>query len=373
MRCLIVVPSLKRAGAETQAIDLANGLAGRGHEVHLFSFEAELDQRNRLQSSVRFHHSLRTSKFDWSVVKSLSEVIDRESIEVIHGVMQFGALVGWLGARRSRRRPPVVAAIHTTVNLGPKEEIQDRFVYRRLLNRLPAVVFVCRNQRDYWVRRFPELASLARVVYNGVDPRQYDRRPLESEGIALRERLGIGREAFVFACIAGFRPEKGHALLLEAFSRLRGDPILLLAGDGVTRSAIEAKAASMGLSSRTRFLGQVEDSRKVIVASNATVLASTSVETFSLAMLESMAMAVPVIVPHIGGLPEAVVENETGRLFAVGDIEALAACMQALQDDCEDTARMGEKAAEAVSQNFTFDKMILASEGVLAEAIHAAL
>ena len=59
--CLIVVPSLMRAGAETQAVDLANGLADRGHLVHLCSFEPQLDQRNRVSEKVKFHHIRRKS------------------------------------------------------------------------------------------------------------------------------------------------------------------------------------------------------------------------------------------------------------------------------------------------------------------------
>lgn len=368
MRLLIVVPSLRRAGAETQAVDLANGLAARGHDVHLLSFEAEQDQRDRVSAGVSLHHRLRGSKFDWSVVKWLSDVIDRERIEVVQGVMQFGTLVGWLAARRSHRRPSVVAAIHTTVNLGLKEEIQDRVVYRWLLRTLPTVIFVCRNQRDYWTLRFPELRNCSRIVYNGVDPNRYDRRMLAGAGTALRKALGIGPEAFVFACIAGFRPEKGHELLLEAFSQLTGSPFLILAGDGVMRSAIQAKAAAMGLTTRIRFLGQVEDTRAAIVASNATVLASTSVETFSMAMLESMASAVPVIVPQIGGLPEAIIEGESGRLFPVGDVQALATCMQSLVADPASATRMGERAAHRLAREFTFDKMIDESERALSDA-----
>jgi glycogen(starch) synthase len=98
------------------------------------------------------------------------------------------------------------------------------------------------------------------------------------------------------------------------------------------------------------------------------VLASTSVETFSMAMLESMAAAVPVIVPQIGGLPEAIIEGESGRLFPVGDVHALATCMQSLVDDPVSAARMGERAAHRLAREFTFDKMIDESEKALSEA-----
>src|SRR5688500_18358576 len=130
MRCLIVVPSLKRAGAETQAIDLANGLSLSGHVVHLCSFEPQLDQQGRLLDAVTFHHVRRKSKYDWALIRAVTQLIDREEIEVVQGVMQFAALIAWLAARRSARRPPVIAAVHTTINRSAKEELQDRLIYR---------------------------------------------------------------------------------------------------------------------------------------------------------------------------------------------------------------------------------------------------
>lgn len=77
MRCLIVVPSLRRAGAETQAVDLANGLALRGHEVHLCSFQPQLDQKGRLADAVRFHHVPRKGKYDLSLIVAIAAIIDR--------------------------------------------------------------------------------------------------------------------------------------------------------------------------------------------------------------------------------------------------------------------------------------------------------
>src|SRR5688572_23487813 len=217
MNCLILVPSLKRAGAETQAIDLANGLSTRGHRVHLCTFERELDQRVRVANSVSFHHVRRRSKYDLSLINSISRIINREQIEVVQGVMQFATLVAWMAARRSSRQPPVVGAIHTTINRGKKEELQDRFVYRRMLRHVAAVVFVCNFQRDYWIERFSELKQHARVVYNGVDAHRLRRSDFAERSIELRRVLAIPENAFVFACIAAFRPEKGHGLLIEAF------------------------------------------------------------------------------------------------------------------------------------------------------------
>ena len=365
MRCLIVVPSLRRAGAETQAVDLANGLARLGNSVHLCSFEPQLDQRERLAGTVIFHHILRKWKYDWSVVSGLAEVIDRERIDVIQGVLQFATLVAWLASRSSKRKPPVVAAVHTTMNRGLKEEIQDRLLYRRLLRQLPSIIFVCQNQRDHWVRKYPELGPLARVVHNGLDVSRFRREEFIEAAARTRIDLGIPDGVPVFSCIAGFRPEKGHDLLVRAFAEADSAGYLILAGDGELRPAVEAAVKDAGLAARVRFLGNVDDVRPLIVASTATVLASTAVETFSIAMLESMALGVPVIAPRIGGLPEAVKPGQTGLLFDIGDVDQLARCIECLSNDPDNAAAMGESARILVSDAFTAEAMVVKNASVL--------
>ena len=368
MRCLVVVPSLIRAGAETQSVDLANGLASMGHEVHLCAFEQRVDQRDRLTEAVKFHHILRRSKYDRSVVTGLADVIDRENIEVVQGVLQFAALIAWLASLRSKRNPPVVAAVHTTINQGLKQELHDRLVYRHILKRLALIIYVCDSQRDHWVAKYPELRPLARVVHNGVDLSKFRKAEFTYAASRVRSELNIPEGALVFSCIAAFRPEKRHDLLVSAFAKAVSHGYLILAGDGERREAIEAAASAEGVAARVKFVGNVADVRPYIVASSATILASKA-ETFSIAMLESMALSVPVIAPRIGGLPEAVISGKTGLLFDVGDEDGLARCIKAIADDPWTAETMGTTAHVVVADKFTAESMFQKNESVLKAAI----
>jgi glycosyltransferase involved in cell wall biosynthesis len=370
MRCLIVVPSLLRAGAETQAVDLANGLAARGHTIHLCCFERQLDQRERLSKKVQFHHIERRAKYDFSLITKLAAIIDREDIEVVQGVLAFATLVGYLASVRARKHVPVVGAMHTTVHRNRKDALYDRLIYRRVLRRLSAVGFVCRQQRDHWVRKYPELERLAFVVHNGVAPERFRRQEFVESAKQLRKAFGIPEKATVFASIAAFRPEKGHNLLIEAFSRLPDNAFLVLAGDGEKRGVMERFVSEIGLTDRVRFLGNIPDTRPLIATSQATVLASTAVETFSMAMLESMAMGVPMIAPVIGGLPEAIVHGSTGLLFPVGNVAELAECMRFVLENPEEGLRMGQLAEMKVAREFTLTQMVEKSEDVLSGVIH---
>jgi glycosyltransferase involved in cell wall biosynthesis len=371
MTCLVVVPSLIRAGAETQAIDLANGLAASGHTIHLCSFEPQLDQRGRISDAVQFHHVRRDWKYDLSLIDRLAQVIDQKRIDVVQGVLQFATLIAWLAAKRSHTKPPVVAAVHTTINRGMKEELQDRLLYSRMLKRLPAVVFVCEHQRRHWIGKYPDLRPTSTVVHNGVDPNRFLRDNFTESATKLRARLGIPEQAFVFAAIAAFRPEKGHRILIDAFAHTSGDSFLVFAGDGDLRQKMESYATEAGLKDRTRFLGNIPDTRPLVAASNATVLASTAVETFSMAMLESMAMRVPMIAPRIGGLPEAIDDRETGLLFPIGDSLALTRCMKFVLHKPSEAERMGRSAERKVTECFSLVQMVHETERVLRRALES--
>ena len=133
---------------------------------------------------------------------------------------------------------------------------------------------------------------------------------------------------------------------------------LLLAGRGELEQDIRRYVADKGIGQRVRFVGELSDVRPLLAASNVSVLASFAVETFSMAMLESMSMGVAVVVTDIGGLAEAVVNGETGVVVPVRDNDALANALKACADDPASLAVMGESARQRVIQRFSRQAMI---------------
>jgi len=369
-RVLFLVPTLRRAGAETQVVDLVNALDARRFDKHLAFFEPLADQLDRVNhSEVTVHQLSRRHKLDLDLVNRLASVIDEHQIEAVHCTLQISLFYAFLAGFRTRSSPRLVAALHTTVNLSLRQELYDRLLFRLILRRCDRIVFVCHAQSRHWIHKYPELAPRAAVVYNGVDPSSYQSERAGADAAALRIRLGIAPQQPVIACIAGLRPEKGHGFLLEAFAGLERDPQLLLAGDGPKREELTSLVTKLGLQRRVHFLGEVRDVRPVIAASDVTVLASTAVETFSMAMLESMAMGVPVIVTNIGGLSEAIRSGETGDLVPPGDAVALRRSLQRMIDHDAERRTMGEQARERVRRDFSQQVMAAATADVLSEVL----
>lgn len=365
--CVFIVPTLRRAGAETQIIDLVNGLDSQ-FEPSLIAFERDLSQLDKVdQGRVHFRQYIRKSKYNFLFTWQIARYLDQVNARVVHCTMQFSLLVAWIALRFMRRKPipKLVVVIHTTLNVGKKEEFLDQLLYRFLLKSCEQIVFVCHNQANYWYEKFPEIRQKSRVIYNGVDPEYFSPGQFVDAGKQLRESLGIDAGAKVIACIAGFRREKGHRNLVNAFACLAQNVHLLLAGDGPLRPEIEALVQEYGLSGRIHFLGNLNDVRPVLAASDLSVLASTAVETFSMAMLESMAMGVPVVATDIGGLNEAVLPGKTGDLVPIDDSKALSDALQRVLGDEVLLKRMSGASREAVVNRFSKARMIRSTEELL--------
>lgn len=367
-KVLFIVPSLMRAGAETQLIDLIGGLPKEEFGKYLLSFESNLDQLSRVnRKEVSFRHVPRRYKYDFGVAKAAAKLIDQEQIDVVHCTLQIALFVGWLGIKLARRKPLLMVTVHTTMNRAFREEAFDRVLYQWLMRGCLKVIFVCERQAEHWQRKFTFLKSRAVVVHNGIDAEHFSRESFEEVGRQLKAQLGIPVDAIVVCHVAAFRPEKGHKILLAAFaSVLRNHPntYLLFAGDGPIRSSIEEQARHEQLDGCIRFLGNIPDVRPLLAGSNISVLASTS-ETFSMAMLESLAMEVPMVATDIGGASEAIQEGRTGLLVPPADASALASAIEHLIKDHSVRRQMGQAGRALIKERFTQRGMRVATSEVL--------
>jgi glycosyltransferase involved in cell wall biosynthesis len=162
----------------------------------------------------------------------------------------------------------------------------------------------------------------------------------------------------VIGICSGLRPEKAHGDLLQALARLRERGVAakaLLIGDGPERPHIESVAAELGLREHVVITGFKEDVRPYIACCDVMTLVSHT-ETFSLAALESMALAKPLVMSDIGGASEQVVHGQTGLLFEPHDIAALTEQLTTLGSAAL-RARMGAAAERRVRELFSLRTM----------------
>jgi glycosyltransferase involved in cell wall biosynthesis len=161
-------------------------------------------------------------------------------------------------------------------------------------------------------------------------------------------------------------PVKGLNTLLEA-ARLVGAEApsarFVLVGQGRDRAALKKKAGAMGLGPSVLFLDGGGNLESFYRAFDVFALPSV-IEGFGLAILEAMAAACPVAATRVGGIPEVVVEGETGLLVPPRDAQALAGAVLTLLRDPARAARMGQKGRERLREKFDMAHVVKSVEDI---------
>lgn len=194
---------------------------------------------------------------------------------------------------------------------------------------------------------FPEART--RVHYIGVDCATI--RP-RAPGEEIRTVLHVARLVEV----------KGTRYLIGAFARVAQrypDVELAIVGDGPLKVSLQSQAASLGIGARVRFLGALPYAEVLGWMRKAAMLVLPSVRTSSgrvegmgMVVMEAAATGVPTVASRIGGIPEGVLDNETGFLVPERDQEALAERIGALLDDRAMRHSMGARARALVEERF---------------------
>ena len=211
--------------------------------------------------------------------------------------------------------------------------------------------------------------SAVRVVPNGADPGdEIEELPAARK---LRERFAAGPFRPLWVTATRLELEKGHDVLLEALAELRGrhlEFVVVLAGDGSRRAALEARARDLGLAGHVSFLGRLDSLGPLLRAADAFVLPSRA-ETVPLTLLEAMARARPVVASDVGGVADVVETGVHGHLVPAGDPGALAAALESFHQKPALAFRMGQRAAERIRSGWTWDRVVEAYEVVYDEVL----
>lgn len=295
-------------------------------------------------------------------VPALARLLRRERPAVFHAHMSSPVACKWgLVAAAAARVPAVLG----TVQVGGYEP-PDRSAYwqlRALARGVDRYFAVSRDIARELVEELGWPEEKVEVVYNAVDPRRLD---VEAPP-GLREQLGGGDDRPLVLTPARLDAQKGHRFLFEAIAEVP-DAIFVLAGEGPERESLEALAAQLGISERVRFLGRREDVPQLLAACDVFALPSLY-EGSSLAVLEAMAVGVPVVSSAIGGTDELIEDGESGLLVPPGDAAALAAALRRVLGDGELRRRLAARARERVERDLTRERMAVRVTGVYRELL----
>lgn len=359
-RVLFVINDLSRAGAESQLVDLALALDPARYDVaivllkHRNQFAAELAERGIPVTALH-----RRGFWDVGLPFRLFRAIRDFRPDIVHGSLFLANLMAALAARAAGA-PALVLSQRCSyeATLNPPSRRLARWSHRRADR---VIVNSHAAWREEIAAGFPPDRMV--VVPNGV------RCSVER---ADRARLGLADGPLVVA-VGTLDPVKGHRYLLDAWPRVRRhvpDAHLVLVGDGPLRDELPRQAASLGLGDSVRFAGFHSPASPFVAACDVFVLPSVT-EGMPNALLEAMCLGRAVVATRVGGVPELVVEGESGLLTPPRDSAALAAAIGGLLADGPRRDALGQAAAVRARERFTIEAMTAATVAVYDQILRA--
>jgi glycosyltransferase involved in cell wall biosynthesis len=351
MRVLLVantLPPRDLSGVGEQVLQLAAGLRSAGHEVEILGRGPDGARGPKLL-------------FPLGAVPAVRRALRRFRPHVVQVHESDGALAALAVAVAAPLLdpPPLVVALLQVSYVEERRAVRPLAVMeggrRRLLGRPGAV------ERRFRYLKAPLHVALGRLTAAAADlvlapsaatagelERDYGAAPVavvpNATGGLPRQPGSAGRGGYLLF-VGRLRLRKGVEVLLAALAALARQGVaarLLVAGDGEHRGAVERAVAALGLGDRVELLGRCDAGRIAGLLAGARALAVPSIyEGMPLVVLEAMAAGVPVVASRVSGIPEVVVDGETGWLVPPEDPEALAAALAAALADPAEAARRG--------------------------------
>ena len=304
------------AGGQNQVRLLMRGLAAHGvRQLCLCPAGSPLEKR-LAEEGLPVRGIAWRGGADPRAVVSIARAL--RGFDVVHTHDAHALQVAILPARL--RRVPIVAArrVHFATS-ARKWNLADR------------VIAISGTVRDALVRSGVDPDRI-REVWSGIDAEEVAARPPLDP--PLRERLGIGPDAFVIGNIGHLHRYKGQTVI-PAAAALLPDTHWIVVGEGPQRSTIEAEIERHGVAGRVHLTGEIPDARRVLREFDVFAFTSPN-EPLGTSVLDAMAAGVPVVGADAAGVREIlkpVHDAEGPCLFAPGDAAALADAVRRLRDE----------------------------------------
>jgi glycosyltransferase involved in cell wall biosynthesis len=371
MRILYLTDTREIGGAERHLVDLAQGMAEQGHEATLLApQEAFVAYARREAPQVRVGRALSDSYHDAASprrrvallagqLRRMIGVFRRLDPDVLHvnnggwpgsDLLRLAPLAGRLAGVRRR-----IMTVHSNPwpRDGHAQAIADALAWRHS----DAVVCPSRAVADGLCDRRGLPSALVQLVHYGVAaPGGRD------DAAELRERLSPDGELIVGMVSARAVPEKGYDVFLEALRSSRGPIRGVLVGRYPAR--FEDQVEASGLEGRLELPGLQRNVGAYYHAIDVLTVPSTAEECMPLVILEAAAAGTPTFGSRLSGIPEAVDNGRSGRVFPPGDAAALAGLLDEAAADRQSMTGMGAEAHRRWQAEFRLERMLSAHEAL---------
>jgi len=331
-------------------------------ETHVLPLSPRVTKTNKDSLGVGALLRLEDVAETLAYIVRLARFIRRQRADLVHTNSLKSDIIGGLAARLAR--VPVIWHVRDRITRDylPAPVVK---VFRRLCRVLPN--YILANSHATLATVFPHLEGgepgvmpqAASVVHDGVPT-----AILTAETLIAEEEAPVTKiPAPCIGLVGRISPWKGQDIFLQAAALVRRRypqarfQIIgaALFSEQEYEREIRALAASLDLDGCVEFTGFRSDVQALITGLDVLVHASTTGEPFGQVIVEGMAAGKPVVATRGGGVPEIVLDGQTGVLVPMGDVPAMADAILSLLDDPAAARRLGRMGRRRAGEHFTTD------------------
>ncbi|MEU3647361.1 glycosyltransferase [Lentzea sp. NPDC034063] len=367
----LTAPGQLDAGSQNVYVAALSGaLCGLGHEVVVYTRRTATRVPSRVRTQAGYEvvhvHSGPSRKLaeDESTARVtdfarfLSADWNTKRPDVVHAQGWLSGITAVLGARD--RQVPVVQTFHTL-------DAHGSLAVERLLGQEVARVVATHSDEADDVLRMGICGSKVSVIPHGVDLKLFNPRGAIAPRDRARRVVTVGQLA----------PHQGFDDLIRALSTVENTELVIVGGsaNGRLRGDPEARrlrtlARARGVADRVTFTGPLRQSELPALLRSADVVACTPWHgSFGVTALEAMACGVPVVVTAVGGLVDAVVDEQTGVRVPPQDPQAIAEALRALLRNATRRKSLGAAGQEKIRARYSWDRVAAELVRVYADVI----
>jgi glycosyltransferase involved in cell wall biosynthesis len=367
-KVLHVIDSLDLGGAQTFLLELVKHhdrtrylpevacMHGRG--VYAKAFEEE---------GIAVH-SLSPGKFPPLYLPNFWRLMRSGGYDILHFHL-FGANLCAKPLAIMAGHPAII--VHDQCNDASREKnplllAADAFWNRRS----DRVIAVSESTRSYLLDREDLPDDLVTVIPNGIDAEVF-KPASEPQREESRDAMGISRDCFVIGGVGRLVAQKNFTLFMDIAARvLSGNPsaVFVIAGTGPQGEELKAKAATLGIADRVRFLGHVSDRLALYHALDA-LLMTSDFEGTPMVLLEAMACGLPVVASAVDGIAEVCSDGKDAILVAPGDEPRFASSVECILRNPEFGRALGKEARNAILEGYEIRGLVTGIERVYDEVL----
>jgi glycosyltransferase involved in cell wall biosynthesis len=337
-------------GGQNQVLTTVLGLRSLGHRSLLVA-HSNGELRRRAEEGLDLVSLAPKTEMDLSAAWRLSRVLKQLSPDIVHAHDPHGVAMAGLALSMSTRlaKPPLVAARRVDFHL--RGSSLSRWKYRQV------DCFICASEAIRQMLIGDGVPPARTVtVHEGIDLEHVD----AAAPASLHEELWLPHHAPIVGNVAALVPHKGQRHLIEAARLVLPqvpDARFVIAGEGELRPALERQIKEHHLEKHVLLAGFRPDVLSLHKAFDILVMSSIT-EGLGTSLLDAMAAGKPVVATRAGGIPEVVVDGETGFLVPPRDHGAMATAIVKLLKDDGLRRRMGEAGRTRACTMFSAERMV---------------